>query len=134
MSLTNCKECGNIMVENPSGLCPGCLRDEEEAEDIVAKFLREAERASVEEISQATGVKEKTVLRMIKRGRITTEVPISYPCDTCGAPILEGRICSECANNITKQLKPEEWQTKTKQESKKREERMYINDMLRRPK
>ena len=130
MSLMNCKDCGNIMVENPSGLCPECLRLDVEAEDKVAEFLRETAKASIDEISQATGVKAKIILRMIKRGRITSDVTISYPCDTCGAPITEGRVCEACAHNITKQLKPEEWQAPQKQAQGKKEDRMYINDML----
>jgi hypothetical protein len=132
MKLVNCSECGNLCVENPSNLCANCLRAEEEAEDKVAEYLRNAEKASLEDIHQATGVKHKVILRMLKRGRIFSDAIITYPCETCGAPITEGRVCSDCNKNIVGQLKPtEEWRPKERQESVRRDERMYTRDILR---
>ena len=132
MNLKNCIECGNIMVENPSGLCPNCIRDEEEAEDKVAEFLRDTRRASAEEIAKGTGVKLKIILRMLKRGRITSDAQISYPCETCGAQIAEGRVCDQCAKGINDQIKKEPWQAPKQAEAPKKDERMYIKDLLNR--
>lgn len=132
MNLKNCSECGNLYVENPSGLCPNCLREEDKAEDIVAEFLRNTKQASLEEIHEATGIKTKVILRMLKRGRITSDTQISYPCTTCGAPIFEGRLCDRCAKNITDQIKPktEDWQPPKKEEQATKDDRMYIKDFF----
>lgn len=130
MNLTNCQECGGVMVANPSGLCQICLRNEELAEDKVAEYLRETARASLDEIAKATGVKTKVILRMLKRGRITSNVQISYPCETCGALILAGRLCDGCAKNITDQIKTDSWQPPQKTAETKKDERMYIRDIL----
>lgn len=134
MNLANCIECGGIMVENPTKLCPNCIREEELAEDRVSEYLRENNRkASLEEIAKETGVKTKVILRMLKRGRLESSgVEISYPCETCGGPIYEGRLCTRCSQNISKQIKHEDWQPQEKQESSKRDEQMYTKDLFRR--
>jgi hypothetical protein len=131
MKLLNCEECGGVMVDNPSGLCAVCLRGEEVAEDKVAEYLREISRATADEVALATGVKHKVIMRMIKRGRITSNVQISYPCETCGSPIYTGRLCGNCTKNITDQIRVESWQPKQADEPKQRDEQMYIRDMLR---
>lgn len=131
MKLINCGECGNVCVENPSRLCPQCVRDEEEAEDRVAEYLRNASRASLEDIHRATGVKHKVILRMLKRGRIVSDAIITYPCETCGAPISGGRVCDACSKNIVGQLKqPEEWKPEKRQESVRKDEKMYTRDLI----
>lgn len=129
MNLINCSECGNLCVENPSRLCPACIRLEEEAEDKVAGFLRGTRTASLEEIHKATGVKHKVILRMLKHGRIFSDAIISYPCETCGAPITEGRVCDRCSKNIVGQLKPEEWKPTKQPESYRKDERMYTQEL-----
>jgi len=132
MKLINCGECGNLCVESPSNLCTNCMRAEEEAEDKVAEYLRNRQKASLEEIHKATGVKHKVILRMLKRGRIFSDAIVTYPCETCGAPITEGRVCSNCNKNIADQLKPtDEWKPKERTESGRRDERLYIRDILR---
>lgn len=132
MKLVNCIECGNLCVESPSNLCPNCVRAEEDAEDKVAAYLREADKASLEDIHQATGVKHKVILRMLKRGRIMSDAIITYPCETCGAPISAGRVCDNCSRNIVNQLKPnEEWKPQDRQESVRRDEKMYTKDLFR---
>jgi hypothetical protein len=134
MSLVNCSECGNIMVDNPAKMCPNCIRQEELAEDKVSEYLRENNRkASVEDISRETGVKTKVIFRMLQRGRLESlGVEISYPCENCRSPILHGRLCDNCSKNLVRQFKPEEWKPQEKQESAKRDEQMYTRNLLHR--
>ena len=70
MGLANCKECGKLYVQNPAGICPDCYRIVEEQEGLVAAYLRDNRRASIGEVHEATGVPEKVILKMIKKGRI----------------------------------------------------------------
>ena len=107
MGLANCRECGKLYVENPAKLCPDCYRIEEENEEKVAKYLRGNRGASIPDIHEATGVDEKIILKMIKKGRITGDIQVEYPCESCGKPILEGRVCAECGRRVLEQLKPE---------------------------
>jgi len=108
MGLSNCPECGKVYVENPARLCPACYEQEEKDADAVAEFVRDHPRSHINEVHEATGVKHKVILRMLKKGRITGAVTLAYPCESCSAPITEGRLCLACSNNILSQIKPEE--------------------------
>lgn len=125
--LSNCPECGKLYVENPMKLCPECQRNELEAEDKVAQFLRDTKKASIREIAEATGVKEKIVLRMINRGRIIGDFEISYACEICGDTITEGRVCAKCSKNIVDQMQPKAEEKRAEPEYRKKESRMYTN-------
>ncbi|MEG6585005.1 flagellar protein [Dendrosporobacter sp. 1207_IL3150] len=125
MGLANCPECGKLFVQNASGLCPSCYEIEEFEELKIVDFLREKGKASIEEICNATGVKEKTVLRMMKRGRFKGDFEITRPCETCGVQISEGRLCGKCSKNILEQVKHSE--TK-KTEEERSGTRMYTKD------
>lgn len=105
MGLKNCSECGKIYVENPSGLCPECYAKEEEDEHTIGEYLREKGTASIPEIHQATGVKERTIMRMLKSGRILAKGEVVYPCELCGILISQGRVCAKCGHSFTQQVK-----------------------------
>ena len=105
MGLANCKECGKLFMQNAAGLCPDCYRLEEEGQEKVARYLRDHKRASITEVHEASQVPEKTILKMLKSGRITGDIQLSYPCENCGKPIYEGKICQECGRNVLEQVK-----------------------------
>lgn len=90
-------------MENAVRLCHDCYAKEEEFERVVAEFVRDNPRSSVELICKNTGVKEKVVLRMIRAGRFVNDAEISYPCESCGKPIYRGKRCDECNNDFIKQ-------------------------------
>lgn len=103
MGLKNCSECGKIYLENPSKLCPECYGQEEVHEHKIGEYLREHGKSSIEAIHKGTGVKEKTIVRMLKSGRLFTEGMIGYPCGMCGVVIYEGRLCGACGVGLVKQ-------------------------------
>ena len=107
MGLANCKDCGKLYVQNPAGVCPDCYRIVEEQEGLGAADLRDNRRASIGEVHEATGVPEKVILKMIKKGRIVGDITLEYPCESCGKPITEGRVCAECGHRVLSQLKNE---------------------------
>ncbi len=128
MDLRNCPECGKLYINNNFQLCPDCRQRELDEEDKVAQYLREIAKASIAEICQATGVKEKIVLRMIKRGRVTGQVEVSYPCEHCGRSITEGLLCASCNERLLSELPAEtkrEWQPGGQKLSQRRNEKMY---------
>lgn len=128
MDLRNCPECGKLYVNNNWQLCQECRQKELDEEDKVAQFLRDVAKASIAEICQATGVKEKIVLRMIKRGRVTGDVEISYPCEHCGQLITNGLLCVDCNSRLLNELSVEpkkEWQPDNLKLSQRRNEKMY---------
>lgn len=107
MNLKNCSQCGKLYVENSRHLCPDCMILEEEDEHKIVEYLRDVvDRASIDEIHEATGVPIKVINRMIKQGRIITNnmVTITYPCEGCGTPITEGQYCPNCRQERTRTL------------------------------
>ena len=107
MGLANCPECGKLYVENAARVCPDCYRKQEEDAERVVEYLRDVDKATLEEIHEATGVKHKIILRLIRSGRIIGK-SISYPCESCGTPIAEGRLCDACSKNILDQIRVDE--------------------------
>lgn len=106
--LTNCPRCDKLFVKSLREVCPDCYKKEEEDFRIVYDFVRKREnrRASVLEVEEATGVPEKLIYKFVKQGRISVHSfpNLSYPCESCGKPIKEGRICDACRGNITSGL------------------------------
>ena len=106
MGLKCCEECGKLYLENPSGICVDCQKAENLLVERVTEYLREAKRATIEEVHKATGVKYKTILRLLRTGRITTEDDFSiyFNCANCGKPIPEGNYCDDCARKLSAEL------------------------------
>ncbi|WP_371372087.1 flagellar protein [Sporomusa aerivorans] len=126
MGLSNCPECGKLYVENAARVCPECYRKQEEDAEKVIEYLRDIDKATLEEIHQATGVKHKIILRLLRSGRIMGS-EISYPCESCGTLIAEGRLCDKCSKNILDQIKTEERHQEHEKQSvsSKNRSRMY---------
>lgn len=108
MGLKNCPTCGKLMLENPRGICPECYAQEEQDELKIVEYLRDAKKASIEDIHKATGVKYKVIMRMIHDRRILSDFTVTYPCESCGAPIEQGRLCSKCSQGIMDQWKKDD--------------------------
>ncbi len=97
MDLRNCSECGKLFVYVGRDLCPECVKTEEEMFEKVEKFLRKNSGASVQEISEATGVPEEKIIHFLKEGRLVARTPFQQViCERCGKPIASGRFCGDC--------------------------------------
>lgn len=132
MNVGNCPECGRLYMKTALGMCHDCYRLEEENEKIVAEYVRDNPKCSVEAIHKATGIKEKTIFRMIKNGRFMNVGDVSYPCESCGKLIHEGRLCDKCNTNFINQVKESDAAraTKTKEdEERRRRSGMYTKNM-----
>jgi len=132
MGVANCPECGKIYMENPAKLCPACYAAFEADEEKVVEFMRNKRKASLEEIHTGTGVPHKVILRMLKQNRLTSEFQVNYPCESCGAPITEGRLCANCAKNILDQVKSQAPKPVEKPAHGGREQKMYIGERFQR--
>ncbi|WP_257350262.1 TIGR03826 family flagellar region protein [Pseudalkalibacillus decolorationis] len=107
--LANCPQCNRIFVKNYHVVCDTCYKEEEEMFDKVYKFIRKKanREASLWEVYEATGVPEKVIIRFVKEGRIrANQLPnISYPCESCGLNINDGRICNSCKKRMNSDLR-----------------------------
>src|SRR5690625_5510094 len=83
IELGNCAQCGEVFAKSLRDICPRCYRDEEEAFEIVYRFLmkRKNREATMNEIVEATKVKEELIIKFIKQKRLrTSQFPqLAYP-------------------------------------------------------
>lgn len=104
MELANCASCGNVFAKSMRDICRECYMKEEEDFKTVYKFLtvRKNRQATILEIVDGTGVDEDLIIKFIKEKRLrASEFPnLSYPCDKCGNPILEGKLCGTCKDSL----------------------------------
>lgn len=103
--MKNCPECGRVFVDAGAGLCNACLRKEEEYEIIVCSYLRDNPGSTIRQIYEATGIKERTLMRMIRLGRFLDAGEIKYPCERCGTLINEGKYCEKCGAALQNEIK-----------------------------
>ncbi|MGB9791651.1 MAG: MerR family transcriptional regulator [Thermacetogeniaceae bacterium] len=108
MELRNCPECGKLFAYVSRNLCPECIEKEEELFKKVESFLKEHGSATVQEISEATGVPESKVISFLRTGRLVASSgsPL-LECERCGRPIATGRFCDACRAALEAALKEE---------------------------
>ena len=98
--MKNCPVCGKLFVATPNmRVCRDCIEKEQEQEIEVVNYVR------YPEIVEATGVSEALIKRLIREGRFEqVGVKLCYPCEKCGAPIVVGKLCGSCSEELQKEL------------------------------
>jgi len=106
--LSNCPKCGKLFVKGMRDVCNDCFKIDEEEYKIVTTYLKQREnrKASLYEVSDATGVSVKQITRFVRQGRISLkDFPnMGAPCDSCGQPASSGNLCVNCKNKFTKEI------------------------------
>lgn len=105
--MKNCPSCGRIFVpmNATQRLCPDCMDKMREKEHEVVEYVRDHPKIKVNELIEATGAPESMIKRMIRDGRfIQVGVRMTYPCEKCGAPITQGKLCAKCAEELKNEL------------------------------
>lgn len=107
MKLTNCANCGAVFAKNVVDICPKCYQEEEAAFKVVYAFLRKQKNRSalLHEIAEETGVTEELIIKFLKQNRLrTSQFPqLTYPCESCGKPISEKKLCQSCSSEMMSQ-------------------------------
>lgn len=142
--IANCPRCGAIFVKTHRPICHNCYIEQEKNFEKVSTFIRKKENrmATLQEVHEKTGVDLQLIHQFIREGRLLVHnMPnITYPCESCGKPIREGRLCATCRGNITEGLKKLEREKKfaelvkrSQEDSKKRFVTYHsLNDRLKR--
>lgn len=121
--LAHCANCDKVFVKTIRNICHTCYLEEEKMFDKVYAFLRikENRSATLREVHEATGVPEKTIIRFVKEGRLRTAkfTNLTYPCDSCGAPITSGKLCKNCVSKIEADLEVAEREAERKAKRQK---------------
>jgi len=103
--LKNCPYCGKLYAEIGRKMCPDCLEKERQMESDVVAYVRAHSGAKIPEIVEETGAHENLIKRMIREGRFEqVGIKMSYPCEKCGAPIMTGKLCQKCQDEIKNEL------------------------------
>jgi len=104
MELANCVRCGSVFAKGLRNICKKCYQEEEDAFQAVYKFLtvRKNRQATILEIVDATDVDEDLIIKFIKEKRLrASDFPnLMYPCEKCGNPILDGKLCNTCRERL----------------------------------
>lgn len=105
-NLDNCPRCGKLYVKNPSQLCPGCMKVMEEEYGKCIDYLRENRGCTIHELSDATNVTVRQIVRFIREGRISIDgnPNMGYPCESCGQLIRQGTLCPSCQSRLQQDL------------------------------
>lgn len=129
--LANCARCGNVFVKQLRDICHDCYKEEEAAFQKVYRFLmkRENRKATMMEIVEATGVDEMLIQKFIKEKRLlVSRFPnLGYPCERCGKKITAGSLCTECQNELKKELEMHDELEKRAEEIRKQQEKEKIH-------
>ena len=123
--LANCPKCNHLFLQTQfRAVCDACFKEEEKAYETVYQFLRKREnrQAHLHEVVEGTGVSEGLILKFIRNGRIQlSNFPnLGYPCEKCGNPIREDRLCESCKKDIHKQLNQIEQEEKISERNKEK--------------
>lgn len=103
--IKNCPMCGRLFSDTGTHVCQSCYRKVQEKEMEVVNYVRDNPGATVSDIMEATEAPDSMIKRMIREGRFEQiGVKMSYPCEKCGAPIISGKLCSRCQENMHKEL------------------------------
>jgi len=102
MSIGSCPGCGRVFLDTGRGLCPSCIREEEEQFEKVSEYLRDHPGETVECVSERTGVPREKILKFIREGRLMPKSVSGFEltCRVCGRPIDNGQVCSDCLRAV----------------------------------
>lgn len=106
-NLSNCSRCDKLFIKVNSDICPACVKAIDDEYQICADYIRENKLVSIYDLSDATGVAVKQIIKFVKEGRISIEdnPNIVYPCESCGTPINEGKLCKKCSERLHNDFK-----------------------------
>ena len=103
-----CEKCGGVMVFQGCGeyKCEKCGHMMYDDYGKVRNFLDGHAGASAAQVSDATGVSQKSIRMMLRDSRIevTAGTQSFFYCEMCGKPIRSGEYCSECEAKIHRQI------------------------------
>jgi ribosomal protein L32 len=90
-------------------ICHKCKEIDEREFNSVKDYIYENPCATFKDTVVATGVKASRIRSYLRNGRllIPDSSPIFINCENCGASIKYGRICKQCANTLSNEMKKE---------------------------
>jgi predicted amidophosphoribosyltransferase len=106
MSLAVCEFCDKAFNSYGSKICGDCGKELDDAYNKVRRYLyQQPEKADFLAIIEGTGISEKELNYLIKKGRveIVDRSPKSARCRLCGGETKYGTLCEACAARMLKE-------------------------------
>jgi flagellar operon protein (TIGR03826 family) len=103
----NCDKCGR-MFQTIAGvkLCGRCRESDDDMFKVVREYVYDNPGATVPEVSEATDVPEKKILKFLRDGRLETKGDsMLIDCERCGTAIPSGRYCNACTKEMSQGLR-----------------------------
>ncbi len=104
MKVRTCEECGRLLGEGVSELCPQCYDSLDADFDRIRSFLDQNPGLSCNEIAEALDIKVRRVLRLLRSGRLEGLKVTGLSCARCQQPIAAGVLCPACADTVRREL------------------------------
>jgi hypothetical protein len=107
--LQGCARCGNLFFYSGIGkcICAACKEEDELEFNTVKDYISEHLSATILEVSRETGVRTIRIKSYIKDGRLV--IPegsaVFINCEACGEQIRFGKICRQCADKLSGEMK-----------------------------
>ncbi len=107
--LQSCLRCGNMFIYSGVGkcICEACKKEDEAEFQSVKNYIYEHPSATIMEVSKETEVRVIRIKSYLKDGRliISDDSPIFINCEVCGESIKYGRLCRNCADTMSAEMK-----------------------------
>jgi flagellar operon protein (TIGR03826 family) len=132
LDIRNCSRCGRIFTyDGINRLCPRCRKQDEEDFINVREYLYDNPGATIQMVSEDTGVDSKKILRFLREGRLEIKdenTNLILDCERCGKPIKTGRFCDNCKVELERELKGAVASSKHENVKQRERDKMYIAD------
>ena len=107
MNVRNCKNCGRLFnyIAGPP-VCPACKEEMEKKFQQAKEYIRENRNSTVTMVAEEIDVPESLVKQWVREERLVfADAAIAgIGCEVCGTPILTGRFCDKCKNQMMNDL------------------------------
>jgi len=109
MDLANCKQCGKVFQKVRQDYCESCLAEQEQILLEVQRYVKDHPSSGVPEVAEAFELEESQILHFVRENRLTLNFTGggSIECESCGAPIVSGRLCVSCRQQLGGGFAPE---------------------------
>ena len=103
MDVKNCKNCGRLFnyIAGPP-YCPACRDDLEKKFQKAKEFIRNTAHCTVQMVSEECEIPENLIKQWVREERLvfTDGMAAGITCENCGEPIVTGRFCVKCKNEM----------------------------------
>ena len=108
MDVRNCRKCGkifNYVIGGPK-ICPQCQQQLEEDFQKVKQYISDNPNTTMFATAEACEVDVNQIKEWLRQERLTlsSSAGAELVCESCGTPIMSGRFCDKCKNQVANEL------------------------------